>query len=445
MTTAGTAYVRDAIIEPRRPPRSSVGVIGWMRANLFSSPLNSLGTILAAAFLVWALVPTIRFTIVDAVWSGPDRSACAKASGACWAYVKAYLPQFVYGRYPIDERWRVDIVFLLLAIGLLPMMIPRAPFKRLNGVFLLVVFPLVAFVLLTGGHVRFDGAFLPASIVPPSPLRFFIDYALVSGAILLLVGLFARLQGAPVAGSGGLVAALLGAVGAALVIVGIDFGLEPVETANWGGLLVTLVVAVTGMVVSLPLAIMLALGRRSRLPLIRLASTIFIEVWRGVPLITVLFMASVMLPLFLPEGVTFDKLLRALVGVTLFEAAYLAEVIRGGLQALPRGQYEAGMAVGLSYWQRIRLIVMPQALRIVIPGIVGSFIALFKDTTLVSIIGLFDFLGQIQASANDAKWASPVTGVTGYIFAAIVFWAFCFAMSRYAAFTERRLNRGRNR
>lgn len=445
MDAVSRAYVREALIEPRRPPRSRIGAIGWARENLFSSPVNGIGTLLAIAFIVWALTPLIRFTIVDAVWNGADRSACAKASGACWAYVKAYLPQFIYGRYPIDERWRVDTVFLLLAIGLAPMLIPRAPFKLLNTIFLLFVFPLVAFVLLTGGHVGFDGAFLPASIVAPSPLRFFIEFALVSGVILLAIGLLARLTGAPVAGSGRLFGILLGGVGLVFLTVSLNFGLEPVETANWGGLLVTLVVAVTGMVASLPLGILLALGRRSSLPVMRTASIIFIEVWRGVPLITVLFMASVMLPLFLPEGVTFDKLLRALIGVALFEAAYMAETIRGGLQAVPRGQYEAGMAVGLGYWQRMRLIVLPQALRLVIPGIVGSFISLFKDTTLVSIIGLFDFLGQIQASANDAKWASPVTGITGYVFAAAVFWAFCFAMSRYAAFTERRLNRGRRR
>ncbi|MBN9018601.1 MAG: amino acid ABC transporter permease [Rhizobiales bacterium] len=445
MSTTSSAFVRGSFIEARRPPRTSVGVIGWARANLFSSLPNSILTLVAAAFIVWALTPLVRFTIIDAVWSGEDRAVCAKATGACWAYVKAYLPQFIYGRYPIDQRWRVDIVYALLALALVPMLIPRAPLKRLNAAFLLFAYPLIAFVLLTGGHIGFRGGWLPAWIVPPSPLRFFAEYALVAMALLLVVGLLARIAGHPVAGSGRAAGIVLGAIGLLLLVVAADFGLEPVETSNWGGLLVTLVVAVTGMVASLPLGVLLALGRRSSMPIIRLASVIFIEVWRGVPLITVLFMASVMLPLFLPDGVTFDKLLRALIGVALFNAAYMAETIRGGLQAIPRGQYEAGMAVGLGYWQRMRLIVLPQALRLVIPGIVGSFISLFKDTTLVSIIGLFDFLGQIQASANDAKWASPVTGVTGYVFAATVFWAFCFAMSRYAAYTERRLNRGRRR
>ncbi|MCX5514919.1 amino acid ABC transporter permease [Kaistia algarum] len=445
MESASPAYVRKSFIPSQDPPVNTAGAIGWARKRLFSSLGNSILTIAALAFIVWMLIPIIRFTILDAVWSGEDRAACAKASGACWAYVKAYLPQFIYGRYPIAERWRVDIVFLLLAVAMVPMLIPRAPFKRLNGLFLLIVYPLIAFVLLTGGHIRFTGGWLPASIAAPSALRFAIEFALIGGAILLAIGAFARLTGIPVAGSGTMAGIAIAGVACVLLVVGIDFGLEPVETANWGGLLVTLVVAGTGMVASLPLGVLLALGRRSAMPVVRVASVIFIEVWRGVPLITVLFMASVMLPLFLPDGVTFDKLLRALIGVALFNAAYMAETVRGGLQAVPRGQYEAGMSIGLGYWQRMRLIVLPQALRLVIPGIVGSFISLFKDTTLVSIIGLFDFLGQIQTSANDAKWASPVTGVTGYIFAAIVFWAFCFSMSRYAAYTERRLNRSRRR
>ena len=207
----------------------------------------------------------------------------------------------------------------------------------------------------------------------------------------------------------------------------------------------TLVVAVTGIVASLPLGILLALGRRSKMPIVRLFSIVFIEVWRGVPLITVLFMSSVMLPLFLPEGVNFDKLLRALVGTALFSAAYMAETVRGGLQAIPKGQYEAAQALGLSYWKMMNLIVLPQALKIVIPGIVNSFISLFKDTTLVAIIGLFDLLGIVNAGFADPKWASPQTGQTGYFVAALIFWVFCFGMSRYSIFMERRLATGHKR
>jgi general L-amino acid transport system permease protein len=285
------------------------------------------------------------------------------------------LAQFVYGRYPIDQRWRVDLVFFLFAAGLVPMAIPRVPFKRQNVIYLLVVFPIAAFILLVGGF----------------------------------------------------------------------FGLPEVETALWGGLMLTLVVAVVGMVASLPLGVLLALGRRSKMPVIRFLSITFIEFWRGVPLITVLFMSSVMLPLFLPAGVNFDKLLRALIGVALFSSAYMAEVVRGGLQAIPRGQYEGAMALGLSYWQRMRMIILPQALKLVIPGIVNSFISLFKDTSLILIIGLFDLLGIIQLNFSDANWASHQIPETGYVFAGFVFWMFCFGMSRYSQFMERRLNTGHKR
>jgi general L-amino acid transport system permease protein len=231
----------------------------------------------------------------------------------------------------------------------------------------------------------------------------------------------------------------------AMAVLDFDFGLEPVETDKWGGLLVTLVVSVTGMVASLPLGILLALGRRSQMPVVKTFSVMFIELWRGVPLITVLFFSSVMLPLFLPEGTAFDKLLRALVGVALFSAAYMAEVVRAGLQAIPRGQYEGAEALGLSYWQMMNQIILPQALKISIPNIVGNFISLFKDTTLVSIIGLFDLLGMARAGFKDANWAAPSTVPTGYFMLALLFWVFCFGMSRYSMYTERRLNTGHKR
>ena len=221
--------------------------------------------------------------------------------------------------------------------------------------------------------------------------------------------------------------------------------LPEVETDLWGGLLVTLVVAITGIVASLPLGVLLALGRRSQLPAVRILSVVFIEFWRGVPLITVLFMSSVMLPLFLPEGTEFNKLLRALIGVALFSSAYMAEVVRGGLQAIPKGQYEGADSLGLGYGQKMRLIVMPQALTLVIPGIVNTFIGLFKDTVLVLIIGLFDLLGVIQSTFTDASWSTPVTNPTGYLTAAAIFWIFCFGMSRYSMFMERRLRRGHAR
>jgi general L-amino acid transport system permease protein len=223
------------------------------------------------------------------------------------------------------------------------------------------------------------------------------------------------------------------------------FGLPSVETRLWGGLLVTLVIAVTGIVASLPLGILLALGRRSPLPIVRILSTAFIEFWRGVPLITVLFFATYMLPLFLPKSWTVDALFRASIGVVLFSAAYMAEVVRGGLQAIPRAQFESAMALGLGYWQMTGLVIMPQALKLVIPGIVNTFIGLFKDTTLVLIVAIFDFLGQLRAAFADPNWAAPTTLFTGFAFAGLVYFGFCFAMSRYSQFLERRIDIARPR
>ncbi|HEY0299780.1 MAG TPA: amino acid ABC transporter permease, partial [Rhizomicrobium sp.] len=223
------------------------------------------------------------------------------------------------------------------------------------------------------------------------------------------------------------------------------FGLPVVSTEKWGGLLLTLVVAAVGIVASLPLGVLLALGRRSTLPVVRIICVVFIEVWRGVPMITVLFMASSMLPLFLPDGFELDKLFRALIAVALFNAAYMAEVVRAGLQALPRGQGEGAAALGLGYWRATTLIVLPQALRTVLPGIVNNMISMFKDTSLVSIIGFFDVLGVIQAGATDVDWTGPNTALTGYLFAGALYWAFCFSMSRYSAVLERQLSQGDRR
>lgn len=223
------------------------------------------------------------------------------------------------------------------------------------------------------------------------------------------------------------------------------FGLREVPTEQWGGLLVTLIISLVGISLSLPLGILLALGRQSKLPIIKSLCIAFIELVRAVPLITVLFMASIMLPLFMPQGMTVDKLVRALVGVTLFSSAYMAEVVRGGMQAIGRGQYEAAQALGLGYWKRTGLIILPQALKHVIPGIVGNFIALLKDTSLVYIVGMKDLLEAVKTKNDAIEWASPTQSVTGYIFAAFIFWVMCFSISRYARFWENRLNTGHKR
>jgi general L-amino acid transport system permease protein len=275
----------------------------------------------------------------------------------------------------------------------------------------------------------------------PESERWRVDLTFALGAILLLPLL---IPWVPYKGVNAILFFGIFPFVAFFLLVGGTFGLAHVETRSWGGLLVTLVVAVTGIVISLPLGILLALARMSRLTAVRTVAVIFIEFWRGVPLIAVMFFATYMLPLFLPPTWTIDALLRVLVGVSLFASAYMAEVIRGGLQAIPKAQFEGAMALGLGYTTTMTFVVLPQALRLVIPGIVNNFIGLFKDTTLVLIVAIFDFLGQLRAAFSDTNWATPSTLFTGFAFAGLVYFVFCFSMSRYSLFVERRLRTGRD-
>jgi general L-amino acid transport system permease protein len=374
-------FVRTESLESMPPPRLMRGPVAWICENLFSGPFNTALTLFSLYIIYLIGPPLLNFLILDAVWTGENRDACrsetaGRAVGACWAFVKQRFGYFVYGSYPVDQRWRVDIWFALLALGVGWMLWLGAPRRALGAIYFFVVFPIASFLLLSGAEW---------------------------------------------------------------------LGLVPVPTALWGGMLVTFVISIVGIVFSLPLGVILALGRRSKLPIIRFASVIFIEFVRGVPLITVLFMANTMLPLFLPEGMTIDRLMRPLVGVALFAAAYMAEVVRGGLQAIPKGQYEGAMSLGLKYPHMMVFIVLPQALKIVIPGIVNTFIGLFKDTTLVTIVGIFDFIKTIEASRIDPAWAAPTINFTGYAFAAMFYFVFCFGMSRYSLMVERRLATGHTR
>jgi general L-amino acid transport system permease protein len=373
-------YLQQTQVDQMPPPILARGPFAWIRANLLSSPLNVALTLVALYLVYLIFPPLIKFALIDAVWTGNDREAClvpaGQEAGACWAYVAAKFSYFVYGSYTYEQRWRVDIYFILTAVGVGWMLWLDAPRRGLGAVYFFIIYPIVSFVLLSGWET---------------------------------------------------------------------IGLQTVDTSLWGGVLVTIIVSIVGIVFSLPFGILLALGRRSKLPTIRLASVIFIEVVRGVPLITVLFMANTMLPLFLPGNMTPDRLMRPLVGVALFASAYMAEVIRGGLQAIPKGQYEGAMAVGLGYWTMMRLIILPQALRIVIPGIVNVFIALFKDTTLVSIVGLFDLLRTVEATLTDPTWTTPTTRFSGYAFAAVFYFVFCYGMALYSRGIERRFETGHKR
>jgi general L-amino acid transport system permease protein len=445
-------FVRRELLAASLPPPAKRGLIGWAREHLFSGPFNITMTILSILLILLIVPPLLHFMFIDAVWTGDNREACVNASGACWPFVKAKFGQFIYGFYPIAERWRPNVVFALGALLLAPILIPRAPLKRLNAISFFGVFPIVAFVLLTGGNLDLQrfliGRFVNfASLFGQTFLglrpSFWLDYVLSAALLTGIAVLAGRLIGGDVRAIRRSALFFFFLLALILLAFDLDFGLVPVETPAWGGLLVTLVVAVTGIVVSLPLGILLALGRRSELPAVKAFSIIFIEFWRGVPLITVLFFATYMLPLFLPGGLTINGLLRALIGVALFAAAYMAEVVRGGLQAIPKGQYEGAAALGLSYWQTMGQVVLPQALTLVIPGIVNTFIGLFKDTTLVLIVAIFDLLGQLRAAFTDPNWSTPTTLFTGFAFGAIVYFIFCFSMSRYSLFVERRLSAGK--
>ena len=457
-----TGYVRTEEAPLLPPPPSETGITGWLWHNVISScaDFTSIGAgirslIMAGftLFVTWLTISItwgiIDFAFLSAVWSDPagvKREACwtveqggqlpAGWHGACWPFITAKMKFFIYGPYDASELWRVNLTGLIGLIGLVWVLIERLPYRRYVGAFLLTGYPLIAIILLTGGAFSVDYGSLSITAL--------VGLALITLGRLGRRGILGESVGA-FAGAYGVGGWFLVIYAAVMLVLSADVGLPAIDTNDWGGLLITLVVAVTGIVASLPLGIVLALGRRSSMPVARILSVVFIEFWRGVPLITVLFMASVMLPLFLPEGVNFNNLLRALIGVMLFSAAYMAEVVRGGLQAIDKGQYEGADSVGLSYWQKMRLIILPQALTHVIPGIVNTFIGLFKDTTLVSIIGLFDLLGAAQSTLADAAWASPVQGHTAYLFIAVVFFVFCFGMSRYSIFMENKLSRGRKR
>jgi general L-amino acid transport system permease protein len=494
---AASRFIRQELVPERPAPIKTTGLVGFLRTRLFNSPTNILLTIVSVLLLWFIVVPAIRFLLVDAVWTGKDRTAClGNAVGACWPFIQAKFSQFIYGFYPDAERWRVDLTFFLGALLLLPLLIPRLPAKGASAGLFFIAFPVVAFFLLHGGGIQGFGVSWTADalsgfndsigeagrklvgaggatatigplfwvlgklivllstiiswlIWPLTWLReqiqtstrpVWIDFA--ATAVIVSALLF-FLNGGVRTGWRSLInsLAIFAGIGIIIAAMGLDHGGLPiVDTRLWGGLLVTLVVSVTGIVASMPVGIALALGRRSTIPLIRVFSIAFIEFWRGVPLITVLFFATYMLPLFLPGNFTVDGLVRALIGIALFAGAYQAEVIRGGLQAIPRGQGEAASALGLSWWKTTALIVMPQALRHVIPGLVNSFIALFKDTSLVSIVALFDLLGQLRAAFSDPTWATPTTLFTGFAFTGLIYFVFCFGMSRYSLFVENRLN-----
>lgn len=353
--------------EEVKPPVTQVGVVGWIRTNLFKGWFNSLLTVITI-YCLWLIVPPlIRWAFIDSLWFSTG-AECHQGDGACWSVITANIRFITFGFFPYEQQWRPFVAMVLL-IGLLFYSRNRAHWKKS------------------------------------------LAYAWILG--LSVMGLLMK---------GGL------------------FGLIPVEGSKWGGLPLTLLLSVFGLTAAYPLGIVLALGRRSKMPALKVLCVLYIEFIRGVPLISLLFMSSVVFPLFLPEGVNINNLIRAQVAIILFTAAYIAEVVRGGLQAIPRGQYEAAESLGLNYYLTMRLIVLPQALKIVIPPSVQQLISAFKDTSLVVIIALFDFLKTTKTVLNEPQWMG--FSAEAYVFAALIYFLCCFFMSNYSRRLERELETG---
>lgn len=351
-----------------KPPVSEVGVIGWLRGNLFNSWYNSLLTVLVLLMLSQLIPPLVKWAFVDSLWNS-SAEACRDIDGACWSVIPRNISFIIFGFFPDGQQWRPGLAMVLL----------------------------LALVVYSKDRKHWNKGLAwlwPAGLI-------------VMGTLM----------------HGGV------------------FGMPVVETSQWSGLPLTFMLALFGMVAAYPFGVMLALGRRSRMPAIKTLCVVYIEMIRGVPLISLLFMSSVMFPLFLPEGVTIDKVLRAQVAIILFTAAYIAEVVRGGLQAMPRGQFEAADSLGLTYNQTMRLIILPQALKIVIPPTVGILLSAFKDTSLVVIIALYDVLKTTKVTLSNPKWTGYST--EAYIFLAVLYFVCCYAMSSYSRKLEKALHTGR--
>ena len=356
--------------QPVRPeglkaPIVKIGVVRWIKTNLFNGMFNSILTLVTLLFLYQIVPPFVKWAFIDSFWMSTAEQ-CRAGSGACWSFIPVNIRFIIFGFYPYELHWRPFVAMILL-ISLLLYSKNRGHWNR-------------------------------------------------SLAWLWIAGLFVM----------------------GTLMKGGIFGLTPVDSDQWGGLPLTLMLSFFGMVAAYPLGILLALGRRSKMPAIRTLSILYIELIRGVPLISLLFMSAVLFPLFLPEGLTLNKILRAQVAIILFTAAYIAEVVRGGLQAITRGQYEAAESLGLDYVQKMRLVVLPQALKIVIPPTVGILISAFKDTSLVVIIALYDVLKTTKSALANPQWMgfSP----EAYIFVALIYFVCCYTMSNYRRRLEKELH-----
>lgn len=430
---ASQAFVRTEMLPEQSPPATQTGIVKWLRENLFSSWMNAILT-LVSLYVIYYVLSGVLPWVVNGIWDAGSLSECRDirdARGgsaehghgvACWAVLTDRWDQLMFGFYPSELYWRPVLALILFLVAIAPVLYDSLPRQML---YFTPLAPFVIFWLLWGGSIWGPIFVLLGFVIGWAVLKYGTDIIGSLGATLaavLVPILYWLFLAGPLAGSF-----------SSILPIGIQF----VQSNDFGGFMLAFVIGIAGIVLSMPLGIVLALGRQSDLFIINKFSVFFIEVIRGVPLIVWLFTASLLLNYFLPPGTNFDLMLRVIIMVTLFSSAYIAEVIRGGLAALPRGQYEGADSLGLDYWQSMRLIILPQALKISIPGIVSSFIGLFKDTTLVVFIGLLDPIGFSNAIRASTDWNGVYWEL--FIFIGLCFFVCCYGMSRYSQYLERKL------
>ncbi len=426
------SYVRTAMLPPAAAPTTQIGAVRWLRENLLSSWLNVILT-LVSIYVIWIVLRGLVPWVFNAVWDAGSLTECRAimderlgegVRAACFAVITDRWQQLVFGFYPQSGYWRPPVALAVFLVAVSPVLFTGLPRQML---WFTLAAPFLMFMLLWGGPI-----WGPISVGLGFVLGYFV-YGILGRMVSPLMGVL-----------GAIVVPLIywftlaGPLSAALTSVA-NIGLPFVESKDFGGFTLSIVIGLTSIILSLPLGILLALGRMSNLFIINKMSVVFIEVIRGVPLIVWLFTAQLLLNYFLPKGTNFDLMLRVIIMVTIFSSAYIAEVIRGGLAALPKGQFEAADSLGLNYWKAMQLIILPQALKISIPGIVSSFIGLFKDTTLVAFIGMYDPIGLTASIRASTDWNGVYWEL--YFFVALIFFIFCFSMSRYSMYLERKLRR----
>ena len=423
MSDQSIAFVRHETLPPSPPPASETGIVKWMRENLFSSVTNSILT-LAALYAIYSILSGSMPWILGGIWQAPSLQACreilAGDSAGCFAVLTERWHQLIFGfKYPQEAYWRPTLAFVLLIVAVAPVLFANLP----RGMLILTgLYPFIGFWLIWGGTIM-------------APLMGLLGF-------IVAYMVFQRLERSSFAmgALGGMVAAIIVWIFGGYVSDAMSgfLALEQIPSRDMGGFMLNIILGTVCVSLSLPIGILLALGRQSNIPIIKIICVVFIEFIRGVPLITLLFVANVVLAYFLPPGTTFDLILRVIIMITMFSSAYIAEVIRGGLAALPRGQYEAGDSLGLDYAQSMRLIILPQALKISIPGIVNVAVGLFKDTTLVSVISMFDLVGMIRGPIlASTEWNGVYWELFG--FASLLFFIICYGISQYSQWLERQL------